>query len=569
MGTNLNRVSYNRQLYFYCYTILCTLNEFDLKQVYCESLYKGENEPQMELLIKKLTRNDANSISNQAGIFISREEKIRKFFPMLDEDVKNPRTTILFFDDDGNEWPFNYIHYNNKIINDGTRDEYRLTGMTAFFRSFGLRAGDNLFFWRDDENEYRISSIAPIAVAENLLELSGWQCVSYDLGDFYLEDSLGLDLPIEEEKYAEDVVTWDLNEKELRSTDAVRVVRKDFSVYELFRKYSRTPRRLFLDVDFQRNLVWTNRQKCELIESIMLGLPLPVFYFKQEEDATFSVIDGKQRLSTLFLFRSNEFKLKNLKILRFLNGKRFNDLTGELAIYQTQLEDYQVYCHVILPPTPDRYIFEIFGRVNKAGTKLNNQEIRNAIYHGKGMNLIKEIAKSEEFNMVTGINYASDKRMKSSYMLTRFIAFYLERNNQLMREENGKLIPYKYDGHMDEFLGKALRRFNALSDTELEKHKEIIIRTLVVAREILGSGAFRRYLIGKNPLNLNLFEVEMCYFSGLILEKKEIDYIQIKQAITNAILNERFNEALNRSRDNIKDVQERFNLFYEAAEIMG
>ena len=144
---------------------------------------------------------------------------------------------------------------------------------------------------------------------------------------------------------------------------SVRVTKKDFSIYELYRKYKK--QQLVLEVDFQRNTVWGPKQKCELIESILMGLPLPIFYFKQQNNSTYVVVDGKQRLSTLFEFLNNGFTLKSLKILKFLNGKKFKDLTDELGIYQSQLEDYQVYSHVILPPTPDKILFDIFFISNR------------------------------------------------------------------------------------------------------------------------------------------------------------------------------------------------------------
>ena len=100
--------------------------------------------------------------------------------------------------------------------------------------------------------------------------------------------------------------------------ESVRVTKKDFSIYELYRKYKK--KQLILEVDFQRNEVWGPKQKCELIESILMGLPLPIFYFKQQNNSTYVVVDGKQRLSTLFDFLSDGFPLKSLKILKFLNG---------------------------------------------------------------------------------------------------------------------------------------------------------------------------------------------------------------------------------------------------------
>lgn len=178
-------------------------------------------------------------------------------------------------------------------------------------------------------------------------------------------------------------------DKNLPIFKTVNVAKKDFSLFELFRKYNKG--KVIYEVDFQRNELWEPKQKHELIESILMGLPLPIFYFKQSEDE-YIVVDGKQRLSTLFSFFRNEFALKNLRVLDELNGKRFNDLTGKYSIYQSQLEDYQIYSHLILPPTPDKILFDIFDRVNRGGTKLNKQEIRNALYHGKGIDMINTVA---------------------------------------------------------------------------------------------------------------------------------------------------------------------------------
>lgn len=137
---------------------------------------------------------------------------------------------------------------------------------------------------------------------------------------------------------------------------SVKVTKKDFSIFELHRKFKQ--KKLILDVDFQRKSVWSPKQKCELIESILMGLPLPIFYFKQQDNATYVVVDGKQRLTALFEYLDNEFVLKGLKILTFLNGKKFKDLVEEYSIYQTQLEDYQVYSHVILPPHRIKFYLE-------------------------------------------------------------------------------------------------------------------------------------------------------------------------------------------------------------------
>lgn len=330
--------------------------------------------------------------------------------------------------------------------------------------------------------------------------------------------------------------------------ESVRVTKKDFSVYELYRKYKRE--QLILDVDFQRRKVWEPRQKSELIESILMGLPLPIFYFKQQTNSDYVVVDGKQRLSTLFDYLNNEFALKNLNILPFLNGKRFKDLEGEYGIYQSQLEDYQVYSHVILPPTPDVILFDIFDRVNRGGTKLNKQEIRNALYHGKGLETIDEITRTKEFETVTRIIYRKDTRMKGSYLMTRFMAFYMLYNHMLG--------DFTYSGDLDILIETSLKKLNNSPDESLDNLKQISIDCLRLSYEVFGNNAYRRGLVSSHPINMNIFEITM-YFMSLI-RGKNISIDKVKDVLTDMINDDEFLSSIGNGRDNNVNVKRRFDM---------
>lgn len=341
---------------------------------------------------------------------------------------------------------------------------------------------------------------------------------------------------------------------------SVRVTKKDFSVFELHRKFDKKPKQLVLDVNFQRHNVWNEQQKCELIESVLMGLPLPIFYFKQQDNATFVVVDGKQRLSTLFAFLNNEFQLKGLKILKFLNGKLFEDLTGELGIYQSQLEDYQVYSHVILPPTPDSIIFDIFDRVNRGGTKLNKQEIRNALYHGRGLDTIIEITESTEFETATGIKHKDDNRMKGEYLVTRYLSFWLYYNGFLTYKypiNNPK--EFVYNGDIDELLERALTYLNSLDQYLLNKIRRQTLMSLTIAFRCFGRGAFRREFNTSKPVNMNIFETIM-YFISLVpneaMENKDL----VKDKMHELITSEAFLSSIGNGRDNVSKVEKRFSL---------
>ncbi len=112
-----------------------------------------------EAVKKTLTANDTGITgSHQAGILIPKKGGVLEFFPDLNENEKNPRASITFIDDSGNEWRLNFIHYNNKLMDhNGTRNEYRLTGMTAYIKENRLKVGDSIILRRNDDGNHYIS----------------------------------------------------------------------------------------------------------------------------------------------------------------------------------------------------------------------------------------------------------------------------------------------------------------------------------------------------------------------------------------------------------------------------
>jgi hypothetical protein len=97
---------------------------------------------------KILSANDTGETGgHQAGMLIPKVEDVSSFFPQLGNETKNPRVSFRFVDQLGEAWKFNFIYYNNKFYG-GTRNEYRLTGMTAFIRQNNLKAGDTIILKR-------------------------------------------------------------------------------------------------------------------------------------------------------------------------------------------------------------------------------------------------------------------------------------------------------------------------------------------------------------------------------------------------------------------------------------
>ena len=101
---------------------------------------------------KVLSANDLGLTgSHQSGMLVPKRPEILGFFPYLDAEEKNPRCRVMFRDGKGDEWKFNYIYYNNALFG-GTRNEYRLTGMTRFFREFSPKPGDSLILSKSEES---------------------------------------------------------------------------------------------------------------------------------------------------------------------------------------------------------------------------------------------------------------------------------------------------------------------------------------------------------------------------------------------------------------------------------
>lgn len=134
---------------------------------------------------KQLTANDTGeSGAHQAGIHVPKGEKeLIAFLPKLDPSVKNPDAWLSCVDADGGEWSFRYVFYNNKFHDPkGTRDEYRITHMTKFFRAFGASEGDTFWISADENaSSYKINvtrlGLEDQCNCSDKIKLVGWRKV--------------------------------------------------------------------------------------------------------------------------------------------------------------------------------------------------------------------------------------------------------------------------------------------------------------------------------------------------------------------------------------------------------
>ena len=246
--------------------------------------------------------------------------------------------------------------------------------------------------------------------------------------------------------------------------------------------------------DFQRmSGIWNAKQKSRLIESLLLRIPLPVFYVAADEDDDWLVVDGIQRMTTINGYVTGKFDLGNLEYLTPFNGSRFEDLPRPM---QRRINETQLVINVIEPGTPPQVMFNVFLRINTGGLTLNGQEIRHALHPGPVREYLKGLAELGEFLKATN-NSISPRRMANRECVLRFLAFNIE--------------PWENyaDNNLDGYLGKTMDKLNEMCDGERQSIAEQFAKAMRAAYGIFADDAFRkRNNIGdsRRPVSKALFE---------------------------------------------------------------
>ena len=272
---------------------------------------------------------------------------------------------------------------------------------------------------------------------------------------------------------------------------------------------------------FQRaSNLWDQGKQSRLIESILLRIPLPAFYFDVEvaKDSagipvsTWHVIDGLQRLSSISNFILPDLldmvplKLSGLEFLDHLNGKSFAELPGP---YQRLILQTQLIVYLIKPGTPENVKFNIFKRVNTGGIPLTQQEIRHALNQGIPAEFLQELASSNHFTTATRGKIDSSRMLDREYV-NRFLAFYL-------------LDRATYQD-LDTFLNNALHLISKKDKQERDKIKNTFYDTLDTVYACFDKYAFCKLdsYPKMKPINKVLFEVLTVSVANLSGEERTI-----------------------------------------------
>lgn len=238
---------------------------------------------------------------------------------------------------------------------------------------------------------------------------------------------------------------------------------------------------LDLHPDFQRSAgIWNKVRQSRLIESLLIKIPIPSLYFDASNDDHWLVIDGLQRLSTIFRFANDEFKLTKLEFLHELEGLTYSQLPTN---YQMRIDETEVTSYLIMPGTPLRVKFDIFRRINTGGVPLSPQEIRHALNMGPCAELLKAMVETDAFkNAVHG--GVSALRMADRECALRYLTF-------------SDLTPDAYvRNDFNMFLCDYMEKFNVthkgqdLGDSQMVGFLSDFEETMSFARELFGDRAF-------------------------------------------------------------------------------
>lgn len=272
--------------------------------------------------------------------------------------------------------------------------------------------------------------------------------------------------------------------------------------------------------------LWNDTKKSRFIESLMLDLPIPLFYFDEGDNKKWYVVDGLQRMSTLehFMLGSGEvgknksnLKLQNLEFLSEYNDKTWDSLPKDI---KRRINSNQVTINLIGKGTPDEVKYTIFSRINQGDVPLTSQEIRTALFQGFRVDFLETLVSKETkvgalFHKVTNGSVKS-KRQEDLDFISRFISFYLQDF-------------HLYEPDMDRFITKGTKLIPE------DKNRQNIIqkdfeKSLNLAWDVFEIDSFRKRQSKQDPrkpINKPLFEIISTVFAKL--SETQINIIRRKK----------------------------------------
>ena len=292
---------------------------------------------------------------------------------------------------------------------------------------------------------------------------------------------------------------------------------------------------------FQRGWVWNHTQASQLIESFLLGLPVPgIFLYRETSSHKLLVIDGQQRLRAAWGYFEGQLPSVSDFYLRDVDprweGKRYKNLAEPDRI---RLRDAVLRCIIVEQTIPDDIssVYHIFERLNTGGTHLNPQEVRNSAAHGPFNNLITELNRNQDWRLIFGRSIP-DTRMRDVELIVRFFAL-LEDSEQ-------------YAKPMKTFLNDFMKKHQ--DETSEQPYRDNFNKTAARVVAALGPRPFHV----RRGLNAAVFDSVMIAFARS--EKTPSDF---NSRWDHLLDNPSYNDATRSSTTDVNTVKRRIDIAKE------
>ncbi len=298
--------------------------------------------------------------------------------------------------------------------------------------------------------------------------------------------------------------------------------------------------------NFQRRYVWSNTLASRLVESMLLNVPIPPCYLSQNDNFELDVIDGQQRLYSIYRFIDNQFPLSGLEVLKDLNGLRFHKLTPKI---RRQLNTHTLRLVAVTNESHPEIKFDVFQRLNTNTVPLNAQELRNCVYRGTLNELLKDVVSYKPWLTILG-KRKPDKRMRDEELALRFFAL------QLHGVESYR-TPQKH------WLNNAARAGRAYSSDKIEELSAVWEKAIDVSLVWFApEECFRRTLLDKTrAINRALFDLTMIFAARVPPKRAKAVRAQVRRAYKKLLENEEFGDLVSRAVDHTKRTKRRFQMW--------
>lgn len=231
---------------------------------------------------------------------------------------------------------------------------------------------------------------------------------------------------------------------------------------------------------YQRKFVWSENKKSKLIESLLINIPIPYLFLADTESGDLEIVDGVQRLLTIYSFCKNdsklelpnldyckdELKLQNLEKLPKLNGKYFTDL---LESRRKRFLNKTIRAIVLSEKADEDVRFDLFERINTGSDSLRDMEKRRGAFQGKFTDFIKEIATNPIFTTVLNITDTKKKRREDEELALRFFAY----------SDNYQNFTKSVQGFLDDYLINKNAQWALLNDDDLKLEKDTKTKEII------------------------------------------------------------------------------------------